>query len=99
MNDSVSDSDLAAARRLLEQNGHVVMTRKSYENAQRRQHYAQCEAESQRRNADSARSWAQDELCVEIRDLRSRCAFLYGEARVAGRTVEELRGESVGGRA
>lgn len=84
---------------MLEAHGFVVMTRKSYENAARRQHYAECRAESEERNADSARAWAQQTLCEEIRDLRARCTFLYGEARAAGRTPEQLAGESVGGRA
>ncbi|QDF17166.1 hypothetical protein JZX82_gp71 [Gordonia phage William] len=83
-------SDIDNARKLLEDNGFVVLRAKSYRQAQERQRVA--EALRQAAEDDSARTrrWVQDDLGPEIRRLRERCTFLYGEARAAGLTVEQL---------
>jgi hypothetical protein len=84
------DEAVEDARALLKQAGYVVLKEKSYRQAQERQRVAECYKESEIRAAESARAWAHDCL-TEERRLRDRCTFLYGAARAAGCTVEELR--------
>lgn len=79
------------AKAFLKEAGYVVLKEKSYRQAQERQRVAECYKESEIRAAESARAWARDCLAEERR-LRDRCTFLYGAARAAGCTVEELRG-------
>ncbi|MCG7607158.1 hypothetical protein [Mycobacterium sp. CnD-18-1] len=83
-------SDTDAAKSLLESEGYVVLRRKSYEAAQRRQHAAECYKDAEIRAAESARAWALDCL-TEERRLRDRCTFLYGVAKSMGATDEQLR--------
>lgn len=90
---------ITGARNLLNSYGFVVLREKSYRQAQERQRCAEVRAQCAEEDAAHARYWAQQELCSEIRDLRARCTYLYGEARAKGATAEELAGVSVGGRA
>ncbi|MGB3483986.1 MAG: hypothetical protein WBB07_17440 [Mycobacterium sp.] len=85
-------SDVDGAKKLLADNGFVVLREKSYRQAQERQRIAECMRESAERDAESARHWAQTELCEETRFLRNRCEFLYGAAIKAGADPEDLRG-------
>lgn len=85
--------DIACARQLLEANGYVVLREKSYRAAQRRLAIAQSEVEWEKQEAEHARQWARDCLAAERR-LAERCTFLYGAARAAGCTDEELRGQA-----
>jgi hypothetical protein len=77
------------AKQLLKDAGYVVLKEKSYRQAQERQRVAECYRDAEIRAADSARAWARDCLAEERR-LRDRCSFLYGAARAAGCTAEEL---------
>ena len=77
------------AKQFLKQHGYVVLKEKSYHQAQERQRVAECYRDSEVRAAESARTWARNCLDEERR-LRDRCTFLYGHARAAGCSVEEL---------
>lgn len=83
--------DIANARQLLEANGYVVLREKSYRAAQERQRVAQVRQQCAEEDAEHARAWARDCL-KEERRLRDRCTFLYGAARAAGCTENDLRG-------
>lgn len=94
MRDPTAD-EIAMARKILESTGHVVLRRKSYQQAQERQRVAECYRDSEIRAAESARAWARDCLAEERR-LAGRCTFLYGLARAKGATVEECAGRLEG---
>lgn len=78
------------ARKFLEARGFVVLREKSYRQAQERQRVAQALCRAAEQDAARTREWAQTELHREIRRLSDRCTFLYGAARAAGCTAEEL---------
>lgn len=96
---SIYDDGVTSAKNFLEADGFVVLRTKSHQDAQRRYAIAKSEAQWCRDEMERTQQWAQNELGGEIRSLRDRCTFLYGAARAAGCTVEELAGKSVGGRA
>lgn len=79
------------AKKLLVDNGYVVLKQKSYRQAQERQRVAEALRECAEEGAAHARAWAKDCL-VEERRLRDRCTFLYGAALARGATPTELRG-------
>lgn len=87
----IYQSDVESAKKLLADNGYVVLKEKSYRQAQERQRAAECYRDSEIRAAENARSWARDCLAKERR-LADRCTFLYGAARAAGCTIDELQG-------
>lgn len=87
-----TELEIATAKEILEHTGHVVLKAASYRRAQERQRVAECMRESAERDAESARIWAQKELCEETRFLRNRCEFLYGAAIKAGAEPDDLRG-------
>ena len=88
----VDEYDINAAKTLLAQHGYVVLKTKSYRQAQERQHIAEAERAYADRMRHDTEQWARTTLHNEIRELQARCTFLYGAARAAGLTVEELRG-------
>lgn len=90
--------EIARAKRVLEESGHVVLREKSYRAAQQRQAIAQAERQWAINERQSQDLYCQS-LHAEIRDLRARCTYLYGVARAKGATAEVLAGESVNGRA
>lgn len=92
-----TDREISIAKQILTASGHVVLKAKSYQHAQERQRVAQALAEWETRERRSIQRWAYDELCPEIRSLRERVTFLYGAARAAGCTVEDLSGSGGGG--
>lgn len=83
---------IEAAKKLLAESGYVVLKEKSYRQAQERQRVAEAMRDNAERDAQSARHWAQTDLCREIRFLRNRCEFLYGAAIKAGAHPDDLRG-------
>ncbi|ANA86924.1 hypothetical protein SEA_DELIAN_68 [Gordonia phage Delian] len=85
-------SDIDDARKLLEDNGFVVLREKSYRQAQERQRVAEALRRAAEEDSARTRKWVQTELGHEIRYLRDRCTFIYGEARAAGCSVEQLSG-------
>jgi hypothetical protein len=87
-------AELADARTLLEANGYVMLKQKSYRQAQERQRVAECYRDREIEAAEHARAWARDCL-AEQRRLGERCTFLYGAARAAGCSVDDLRGRDV----
>ncbi len=84
---------IAEGRNLLESYGFVVLREKSYRQAQERQRVAECYRDREIEAAESARHWARNCLDEERR-IRDRCTFLYGAARAAGCSVEELSGHA-----
>lgn len=84
-------SDIEDAKKLLEDDGYVVLRRRSHEATLRRLAIAQSECQWEKREAEHAREWARDCLAQERR-LGDRCTFLYGMARSMGATDEQLRG-------
>lgn len=83
------------AKAKLKEAGYVVLKEKSYRQAQERQRVAECYRDREIEAAEHARAWARDCL-AEQRRLGERCTFLYGAARAAGCTVEELGGNGAG---
>lgn len=87
-----TDREIAIAKEVLEQTGHVVLKEKSYRQAQERQRVADALREAAEEWRMSTQRWAEVTLHDEIRELMARCTFFYGEARARGATVEELKG-------
>ena len=85
-------SDIDDAKKLLADNGYVVLKEKSYRQAQERQRVADALRVAAEEWRMSTQRWAEVTLHNEIRELMARCTFLYGEARAHGATVEELAG-------
>ncbi|UVT31508.1 DNA binding protein [Mycobacterium phage Sejanus] len=78
-------------RSRLAANGYVVLREKSYRQAQERQRVAEALRRAAEEDAERARQWALN--CLEVeRRLSERCTFLYGAARAAGCTANDLRG-------
>jgi hypothetical protein len=79
------------AKRILESTGHVVLKASSYRRAQERQRVADVMAADARERAASQDAWWRESILPELFSYRDRCEFLYGAARAAGCTVEDLR--------
>lgn len=80
------------AKNLLQQNGYVVLKEKSYRQAQERQRIAVVRCEDARERAASQDKWWREEILPQLFFYRDRVTFLYGAARAAGCTAEELAG-------
>lgn len=79
------------AKKLLEDNGFVVLRAKSYRQAQERQRIAEALLRSEVEHAEATRQWASNCLDEERR-LRDRCTLLYGLAVRYGAPKEEIAG-------
>jgi len=86
----VTTSDLTAALDVVHAAGFVTIRARSYYQAQERQRTAKtratCEAESRARTEE----WAKEAFREQSR-LADRLTFVYGVARAAGVTIEQLR--------
>jgi hypothetical protein len=78
------------AKQFLKQRGYVVLKEKSYRQAQERQRIADVMCEDAKERAASQDRWWREEILPELFEYRDRVTFLYGQARAAGCTVEEL---------
>lgn len=91
MNDDEKEQhNITISREFLEARGFVVLREKSYRRAQERQRMAEVRYQDEVERRLSHESWVRDELFTELRSLRERCTFLYGAARAAGCSAEEL---------
>jgi hypothetical protein len=92
-----TNREVEIAKKILVETGHVVLRAKSHQDAQRRYAIATSEAQWYRDELARTQRWAEQDLGAEIRRLRDRCTFLYGAARVAGCTPQQLATETMGG--
>lgn len=83
--------DISVAKQTLADAGYVVLKAKSYRQAQERQRIAHIMQECAETRAAEQDLWWRAEILPELFQYRDRCTFLYGQARAAGCTVEELR--------
>lgn len=88
----LDETKIPAAKALLKANGFVVHTEKSWRALLTRTAIAENIAASDRQWRESQDAWWRTEILPELHYYRDRCTFLYGEARAAGCTVEQLRG-------
>lgn len=86
--------DLGDAKNALEAAGYVVVKARTYRNLQERERLLKSELDWERRNTAAAESWAQRAHDEQIR-LADRLTFVYGEARAAGCSIEQLAGQEV----
>jgi hypothetical protein len=86
------EHNIKVAREFLEAHGYVVLREKSYRAAQQRQAIAEAIKHVEIQQRQSTDRWAQQELVPQLLHLSKRCSFLYGAARAAGCTDEELQG-------
>lgn len=84
--------EVAIAKRILKDEGYVVLKAKSHHLAQMRLQIAQRLADDAREQAASQDLWWREHILPELFSYRDRVTFLYGAARAAGCTVDELRG-------
>lgn len=87
-----TEEEVKSARRVLAAAGYVALKEKSYRQAQERQRVAQIMAADARERERSSDAWWRTEILPQLHHYRERCTFLYGEARAAGVTEEQLRG-------
>ncbi len=85
-----TDRNIAVAREYLEASGYVVLREKSYRRAQERQRMAEVLRNDAQERAASQDKWWREEILPELFSYRDRVTFLYGAARAAGCTAEEL---------
>jgi hypothetical protein len=86
------EHNIRVAKQFLKKQGFVVLTAKSYRAAQERQRIAEVMAADAREREQSTDKWWRESILPELFSYRDRVTFLYGAARAAGCTVEELRG-------
>lgn len=84
--------ELAMAKDILKRAGYVVVREKSYRQAQERQRVAEALKVDAQERAASQDKWWRTEILPELFQYRDRVTFLYGAARAAGCTAEELAG-------
>ncbi len=84
--------EITDARNILEAHGFVVLREKSYRRAQERQRMAEVMRANAVERAESQDKWWREHILPELFEYRDRVTFLYGAARAAGCTVEDLRG-------
>jgi hypothetical protein len=94
-----SELEIAIAKQILEVSGHVVLKAKSYRQAQERQRIAEIMAADARERERANDAWWRESILPELFSYRDRVTFLYGAARAAGCTVEELSTPGVVGSA
>jgi hypothetical protein len=82
------------AKRLLKDAGYVILKEKSYRQAQERQRIADIMRQDAQERAASQDKWWREEILPELFSYRDRVTFLYGAARAAGCTDEELSGQA-----
>lgn len=80
------------AKHVLREAGYVVIKEKSYRQAQERQRIADVLRLDAQEHAASQDKWWREEILPELFSYRDRVTFLYGAARAAGCTAEELSG-------
>lgn len=88
-----SEREIAIAKQILEASGYVALKAKSYRNSQERRRMAEARAEYEAQANLGTQRWVQQDLVPEIRSLHDRVTFLYGAARAAGASVEDLQGK------
>lgn len=88
---SETDDQIAWAKTVLKAAGYVVHKDKSWRQLLERVRVAEALRHMAEEDNASTDRWVRQDLHPEIRRLRDRCTFLYGEARARGATVEELR--------
>lgn len=86
--------EITDARNVLESHGFVVLREKSYRRAQERQRMAEALRADAVDRAASQDAWWREHILPELFTYRDRVTFLYGAARAAGCTVEELSGHA-----
>lgn len=86
---------IADAKKLLVDNGHVVLRESSYRKAQERQRMAETRAFIADEQRDGQRKWMERDVFPRERYLADRLTFVYGVARAHGATAEELSGDWV----
>ena len=83
------DDLTTAAKTLLEQGGYVVVKARTYRGLQERVRIAEQATAFERETNKTTHAWARQAF-DEQRRLGDRLTFVYGEARAAGCTVEQL---------
>jgi len=81
--------DVKDARAVLESAGYVVVKGRTYRGWQERVRIADALREAERERRESTERWAHGAF-DELRRVDRRLAFVYGEARAAGCTIEQL---------
>lgn len=84
------EENIQIAREFLKSHGYVVIKEKSYRQAQEGQRVADVMCEDAKERAASQDKWWREEILPELFSYRDRVTFLYGAARAAGCTAEEL---------
>lgn len=87
-----SQREIDIAKQILTASGYVVVKASSYAKAQERQRMADVMAKDARERAESQDRWWRESILPELFTYRDRVTFLYGAARTAGCTPEELVG-------
>jgi hypothetical protein len=88
-----TQSEIDIAKQILTASGHVVLKASSYAKAQERQRIAEVMAADARDRERVSDKWWRETILPELFSYRDRVTFLYGAARAAGCTVEELSGD------
>lgn len=86
------NSEVEIAKQILKLAGYVVLKQKSHQQAQERQRVAEAMAADARERERLSDKWWRESILPELFKYRDRVTFLYGQARAAGCTVEELAG-------
>jgi len=82
---------LEVPKRILEEEGYVVVKARTYRNLQEKVRALKAQLDWEAAATASAEQWGRD-AHVEQRRLVDRIVFVYGEARAAGCSVEQLAG-------
>lgn len=72
---------------------YTVLTERAVDQQQKRREQAENRAEWAERDAESARRWAESSQ-DETRRIQDRLTFVYGVARAAGVSIEDLGGST-----
>lgn len=91
---TATPDEIAAAKQILKEAGYVVVTARSYHLGQQRVRVAEAMAADAREREKVSDTWWRETILPELFEYRDRVTFLYGAARGAGCTVEELQGKA-----
>lgn len=87
-------SGIEESKAALVREGYVVVKAQTYRRVQERARIAEAQRDWEIEAARHARQWAEQAFREQTR-LSDRLSFVYGEARAAGCTVEQLQGSEV----